>query len=377
MDSFSIDHVAEAASGGTVATCNKCSQTSAEGIQLSRCGKCLGAYYCGKSRDIQDICQHCFIQSSYSRRVCTGQQCQHADWAQHKTVCRRPDYIVSIEIHAEAESILTGMDGNHEKITIKRVLRCPATATFKHLHQAIQIAFGFSDFRLHAFHVMDPAHFEPSAEATNWNSISENVNHLLHITEQGQQDNYFREQEFVPGANPSTGCEQSRFEKAGRAMPPIQHTHSTKLYTIFGNAKFAPARLVYTYNFKNPIFHVLTLQRSTPTASGLGQIPQQSHDTFRVLSGVGPDLLGLEPMRRRLPSPAYLFDIIPRTAQSNLDTALHSKKCASLTPDFNDPGSHGINVRLAQMGLVNWKVPRGEGRDWFQEAMADQIRYGA
>lgn len=293
-------------------------------------------------------------------------ECQRGDWAAHKIVCasssRRPNYTITVKIQADELSVLNGTDGANERITVQRVIECPAAASFKQLHQALQIAFGYGDFRLHAFHVIDPAHFD-DPDTQSYSRIRQNVHHLLHITEKGQKNNYFHEHDFVQADDPSTGCPQ-----AGRTMPPVKHTSNTYLYSIFENAAFKPLSLVYIYDFKNPIYHVITLlNENAPIVLSSG--PNTAY--FRVLSGIGPAMTGFEAIPRALPSGGRL----PGNSRDSLrrfQNTLKTSPIAELTPDFDENSALGVNHLLRQTGLTEWKLTRGEGRDWMMEEMRAQ-----
>ncbi|CAG8983247.1 hypothetical protein HYALB_00002683 [Hymenoscyphus albidus] len=106
------------------ASCNSRETSS----KLLRCQKCKKVAYCNKT-------------------------CQLSDWPSHKPSCKAPNYILKIHL---CPSDITSPP-------VFRTLSCPAAATFKNLHYAIQIAFGWANIHTYDFKIQDP-NAEPEAE---------------------------------------------------------------------------------------------------------------------------------------------------------------------------------------------------------------------
>ncbi|KAK7734365.1 hypothetical protein SLS57_000059 [Botryosphaeria dothidea] len=97
-------------------------------MTLNRCSRCRAVAYCSKD-------------------------CQYAHWPTHKPDCKRPNYI--LEAHVLPNDITNP--------PVKRVLSCPARATFYELHRALQVVFGWAGTHDWDFVVNDPEYPGPES----------------------------------------------------------------------------------------------------------------------------------------------------------------------------------------------------------------------
>src|SRR4051812_35739924 len=97
-------------SNGEKACCAVCKKGQDAGdVSLKRCARCGSVSYCSR-------------------------ECQAQDWPTHKTSCKRPNYVLTVDLCPEYINAPR----------VRRTLSCPATATFLQLHHALQIAFGWA-----------------------------------------------------------------------------------------------------------------------------------------------------------------------------------------------------------------------------------------
>ena len=124
--------------------CSQCQiPQSLLGSQLKHCAKCHTASYCSKD-------------------------CQAAHWPQHKALCKRQNYILKFCLCPD-------------EITdppVTRTLSCPASASFADLHEALQIAFGWTGQHSYDCSVLN-------SECTNYTEDDEIVEMARMLADKG------------------------------------------------------------------------------------------------------------------------------------------------------------------------------------------------
>ncbi|XMA16187.1 hypothetical protein WAI453_008978 [Rhynchosporium graminicola] len=98
-----------------------CAVCGREEQNLMRCGQCLS-------------------------RINSGSECQNKDFKYHAAQCKRQNIILKVDLFPK---FIT-------KPPITRTISCPAVSNFTELHNAIQVAFGWSNKHHYAFDVFGP-----------------------------------------------------------------------------------------------------------------------------------------------------------------------------------------------------------------------------
>jgi Plasmid pRiA4b ORF-3-like protein len=155
-----------------------------------------------------------------------GTKCQKEDWPAHKAECRRQNYILKVDL--DPESI------KNPRIT--RTISCPATATFTAFHEALLVAFKWSNTHLYDFDVFGRTeHVRFSGQGP-----------LLKITDLDTLEDDF---DF----------------DYGMPKPPNRDSSKVKLYKVLDDPK--NGIIVYNYDFGDGWEHVITaIGRTAATA---------------------------------------------------------------------------------------------------------------
>ncbi|KAH9893019.1 hypothetical protein F4778DRAFT_305061 [Xylariomycetidae sp. FL2044] len=202
-----------------VASAQKCANphcTKPDGSSaLQKCSRCRKEAYCSK-------------------------ECQAARWGSHKSTCRRPNYVIRVEV----------APGKIKNPSVTRVLSCPADVSFYMLHMALQTAFGWATTHSFDFAVPNP-HYEPSRDF----DMSAYVQRLMARGPNGiscdpsaPQQYLFRITDPVE-MSPTHGID--RMHEGPRMHPntPEKKANAYKLYQFFDDAKYQGKGLIYTYDF--------------------------------------------------------------------------------------------------------------------------------
>jgi hypothetical protein len=147
------------------ANCDFCNKTL---VKALKCGRCGLAYYCGKFFLLINECNLGFLELALNF---TGLDCQKEDWPVHKEWCKRPNYILRVDLLPELI----------QNPRITRTLSCPATATFAEFHNVLQVAFGWADTHPYEFRVFehndeketkdDHLHKQPTLEIADMGTV--------------------------------------------------------------------------------------------------------------------------------------------------------------------------------------------------------------
>jgi Plasmid pRiA4b ORF-3-like protein len=178
----------------------------------------------------------------------TGAQCQKEDWPAHKAGCRRQNYILRVDLHPEAIT--------NPRIT--RTLSCPATATFAALHQALLVAFGWSNTHLYDFDVFG------HDDVTGHDSRFSLRVPIFKITDLETVDDDF---------------------SFGMPAPPNRDSSKVKLFTVLEDPKTRGKNIVYNYDFGDGWEHIITCTGRTDSTTCFVCLGGEGHGCAEDVGG--------------------------------------------------------------------------------------------
>ncbi|KAI1260344.1 MM3350-like domain-containing protein [Xylariaceae sp. FL1019] len=188
-------------------------------------------------------CARCQSETYCSR------ECQAAEWNTHKQSCRRPNYIVHLEV----------FPGEIKNPAVTRVLSCPSDATFYQLHLAIQTAFNWASTHSFDFGVVNPD-YAPVDDMADFIAL------MRSRGPSGVNADPSSPQEYLFRVTDPTQYSQSygidRMHEGSRKHPnaPEKKANAYKLHQLFDDAKYSGKQIVYTYDFGDNWEHYLTIK---------------------------------------------------------------------------------------------------------------------
>ncbi|KAB5547117.1 MM3350-like domain-containing protein [Coniochaeta sp. 2T2.1] len=233
--------------------------------------------------------------------------CLSADWPSHKTVCKRPNYIIKFHL----------CPGVIVDPPVIRTLSCPVMATMGQLHKALQIAFNWSDIHCYDFDGDDPVQPAPSRSAfirgpcgpiaippahwyPDWKETAENIPryHLARVSD-------------VLDGRPDFRLEALRVQPT---TVEVRTLDSVKLYEFIEHPlfDFPVNKISYNYDYLREWKHIMTVE-GVDAAATEGKFVCISGEGHYVAEGTaGP--LGWQDLKAcfRALSPTF-------TQKSNMD----------------------------------------------------------
>ena len=209
-------------------SCASCKKPQTDVPQpLKRCAKCQSVFYCSR-------------------------ECQTANWPTHKRSC----VARAVAEAASAQNYILNVRLRPDDIVdpiIIRTLSCPAGATFKQLHQALQIAFGWATTHTYDFKVKDPAYEEPEDEdamAALVRRISGNADHGLgRLGTEPRQ--YLLRIVGKQRMGPRGFGAVDMIHSGSRSHPktPEKRSEKVQLYEVFDKPEYQYLEVEYEYDF--------------------------------------------------------------------------------------------------------------------------------
>ena len=189
----------------------------------------------------------------------TGKDCQSADWSTHKSACKRQNYL--LRVHLCPDDITDPQTF--------RTLSCPADATFADLHEALQIAFGWSSTHTYDFKIKDPvaeaAHAAEEANITQDQSIQRLLESLTTTgAPEGGVPNLLRIVEDDPhGPGGMIGGKGIDFMHNGQRQhvrTPEKKSSKVKLRDVLDKPEYRDKPMEYEYDFGDCWEHAISLE---------------------------------------------------------------------------------------------------------------------
>lgn len=205
------------------------------------------------------IAVRCSEQSllEFKAELMTGSNCQKQDWPSHKKDCMAENYILEVKL----------CPGRIVDPPVTRTLSCPAAVTFAELHEALQVAFGWSSTHTFDFKIKDP-NATPPPELSLLEYIQKMQASDLSGGEQdpGPRQNFLRIIQYAVPPKWSGGAIDMMHNRS-RVHPETPEIVASKVRLGKILEKYKGAPMEYEYDFGDSWEHEISVIGRAPATS--------------------------------------------------------------------------------------------------------------